>query len=276
MSESGIKRVIIACGADGDIDIAVRSAAALAARWQVPLHGLFFKDENLLRLAMLPFSRQVSLSTPELSGAVEMEELQALLSVLAASMRRAIETAATEEGVDWSFAELHDLSSAASDTLVEGDILVIDAGGRPFSGSWRPRSLWEGIAGDLGTMVLLRRNEGDVRSSIAVVLDSSGVDHEKLLLAVHALTDPKDRLHVLALDGAADAGFREALRRQCALAGLTKVSIEPPSPDLVEACKRIAQLKPRLVAIETGALEQEEMQTFIANTRCDLLLVAQA
>jgi hypothetical protein len=276
MNEPEIKRVVIACNAQGDIDIAVRGAAVLAARWGVPLHGVFLRDENLLRLAMLPFSRQVSLSAPELSGALELDELQNLLSALAASMRRTIEAAARQEGIDWSFAELHDLPSAASGAVAEGDILVIDAGVRPFSGSWRPRSLWEGAAGELGTMVLLRRNERGEHPCIVVVLDGGAADHERILGAVRAFASSQDQVHVLALgDLAADVGFREALLRQFELVGLPKVSLERLPLDLAELPNRIAGLNPRLVAIETSALEQEEVQALVANTWCDLLLVGE-
>lgn len=275
MNEPEIKRVVIACNAQGDIDIAVRGAAALAARWRVPLHGVFLGDENLLRLAELPFSRHVSLSAPELSGAFEVDQLQSLLSALAASMRRAIEAAATQEGVDWSFAELRELPSAASGAVAEGDILVIDAGVRPFSGSWRPRSLWEGAAGDLGALVLLHRNERGGGPCIALVLDASAGDHERILRAVRAFASAQDQVHVLALgDLAADVGLRESLLPQFELAGLPKVSLEHPPLDLAAVRKRIARLKPRLVAIETAALEHEEVKALVADTGCDLLLVA--
>lgn len=277
MNEPEIKRVVIACGAHGDIDIAVRGAAVLAARWGVPLHGVFLMDKNLLRLAMLPFSRHVSLSAPELSGTLEVDELRNLLSALAASMRRAIEAAAKHEGIDWSFAELRDLPSAASGAVAEGDILVIDVGARPFSGSWRPRSLWEGAAGDLGAMVLLRRNEGGERPCIALVLDGSTAAHDRVVGAVRALASPQDQVHVLPLgDLAADAGFREAMLRQFELASVPNVSVEHPLLDLADVRNRIARLNPRLVVIETSALGQEGVQALVANTWCDLLLVAEA
>ncbi|MGO8915499.1 MAG: hypothetical protein ACLQJR_06290 [Stellaceae bacterium] len=277
MNELEIKRVVIACDAQGDIDIAVREAAVLAARWQVPLHGVFLKDENLLRLAELPFSRQVSLSAPELSGAFELDELQSLLSALAAAMRRAIEGAAKREGVDWSFTELRNLPSAASGAVAEGDILVIDAGVRPFSGSWRLRSPWEGAAGDLGAMVLLRRNEGGQRPCIVFVLEGSAVDHDRALGAIRALANAQDQVHVLAPGGfAAEAAFREALVNRGKVVGLPNLSVERVSGDLADVRNRITQLNPRLVVIETSALGQEGVQALVTTTWCDLLLIGKA
>ena len=40
---------------------AIDTAARLAARWRVPLHGVFIEDEELIGLAGLPFARQVTL-----------------------------------------------------------------------------------------------------------------------------------------------------------------------------------------------------------------------
>lgn len=275
MIEPDIRRVVIACDAQGNFDVVAREAAILAARWRVPLHGIFLRDENLLRLAGLPFTREVSLSAPEVSGPLEVDELQQLLSVLAASMRRTIEGAAKREGIDWSFAELRDLPSAASSAAAEGDILVIDAGTRPFSGSWRPRSPWEDTAGDLGAIVLLRRNKGGERPCIAIVLDGSIADHERTLGTARALTTPEDQVHVLTLGGTV-AGFPGAPVDQVELTGLPEVSAERPCRDLTDVLNDINRLNPRLVVIETSTLEQEDVQTFVAATRCDMLLIAKA
>ena len=142
MTEFEIKRVVVACDAQGEIERALHEASALAARLRVPLHGVFLKDENLLRLAGLPFARALSLSSPDCSEAFASGDLEALLSALAARMRRALAMVAEEAGLDWSFAELRDVPSAASGVVEEGDMLVIEAGGPPVSDARRLRSPW--------------------------------------------------------------------------------------------------------------------------------------
>lgn len=274
MSKSEIKRVVIACDAHGNMEIAAREAAVLAARWRLPLHGVFLMDENLLRLAALPLSRHVSLSTPQPPSAFGADELQSLLAALAAGMRRAIEAAAKQEGIDWSFAELRDLPSAASAAVAEGDILMLDAGMRAFSGSWRPRSPWENAASELGGVVLLRRNEGRGRPCIVLILDGSSEDHERTLSATRALAGPRDRLHAVVLGGNG-AASREALVRELERARLANVSVER-CPDPTGLRHSLAQLNPGLVAIETAALERAQLRAFVADTRCDLLLIGKA
>jgi hypothetical protein len=58
-----IKRVVISLDAVSESDPAIDTAARLAARWGVPLHGVFVEDEELIGLAGLPFARQVTLAT---------------------------------------------------------------------------------------------------------------------------------------------------------------------------------------------------------------------
>jgi hypothetical protein len=188
MTKAEIKRIVVACDAQGDIEPALRAAAALAARWRVPLHGVFLKDENLLRLAGLPFARALNLLLPAYS--------EALLSALAARMRRALAVAAAEAGLDWSFAELRDVPSAASGWVEEGDMLVIEAGATP-AGDWRPHSPWEDVAAALGASVLLRRAAPSGGSRRVVLTLRAGADHPRLLAAARSIATAHDDIIIL-------------------------------------------------------------------------------
>jgi hypothetical protein len=246
MTELAIKRVVIAYDGHGNMEIAVREAALLAARWRVPLHGVFLTGENVLRLAELPL----------------------------AAMRRAIEAAARDQGLDWSFAEIRELPGAVSGAAAEGDILMVDAGIGPLSGSWRPRSPWEGTASELGSIVLLRRTEGQRRPAIALVLDGNDDGHERTLAALRSLAGPRDRLHVAVLGGGG-TGSHETLARQFARAGLANVAVER-FPNHVALRRFLVRFQPGLAAIETRALDRAELKALVADTHCDLLLIAKA
>ena len=56
-----IRRVVVALDAVSENRAAIDAAARLAARWKCRLHGVFVEDDELLRLAVLPFARQVTL-----------------------------------------------------------------------------------------------------------------------------------------------------------------------------------------------------------------------
>lgn len=271
MSEFDIRRVVIACDMQDEIETAVREATALAARWGVPVHGIFLQNENLRRLAELPFGRPISLSSPGATPEFGTGELEALFSAFGAGMRSTLAEAAEAAGLDWSFAELRDVPSAASDALGEGDILVVEARGGVHAGVWRPRSPWENIAHNLGGIVLLRRAEHGGRRRVILVLSAASGDHARSFEAARALTQPRDEIafiRVATPEASADALLEPAL----AAADIRPATIEQAN-GIAEITVRIAGLDPRLIIVETAALSGDALQALIAETRCDLLLV---
>jgi hypothetical protein len=62
-----IKRVVVSLDTAAETAPAIDTAARLAARWRVPLHGVFVEDAELIDLAGLPFARQVTLATGRVS-----------------------------------------------------------------------------------------------------------------------------------------------------------------------------------------------------------------
>ena len=271
MSESEVRRIVIACDVQDEIDTAVRKAAELAARWRVPVHGVFLQNENLRRLAELPFGRPVSLTRPGVPQSFDAGDLDRLFSALAAAMRRALAAAAAEAGLDWSFAELRDVPSGAGALLGEGDMLVVEAGVGGLPGAWRPRSFWESVACGFGGMVLLRRGEAAGRRRVVLVIGAASADHDRAFDAARSLALPRDETVMLSVGpagGEGDAALAAALARR----GIRPASTERAG-GAAEIRARIAALDPRLVILETEALDAEALQALIGATRCDLLLI---
>ena len=91
------------------LETAVRLAAVLGAR----LEGVFVEDTNLIRLAGLPFLREVrpgSLAEEEIST----QRMQRELRALARHAERMLEQAARDMGVPWSFQVWRGRAEAAS------------------------------------------------------------------------------------------------------------------------------------------------------------------
>jgi len=77
-------------------------AVAIAASVQTSLHGLFIEDEDLLRAASLPFTREISLTTARVHQ-TDFEKMQQALQTMARQFRDALEQAAQASEVPWSF-----------------------------------------------------------------------------------------------------------------------------------------------------------------------------
>jgi len=125
-----IRRIVVKLDSGGAsglpaLQVAVRLAAALGAE----LEGVFVEDINLLRLASLPFSREVrAFSLAE--QAISAEGMQRDLRVLARQAEQALAQAAAASGVRCSFRVWRGHTGVENfSASFEADILSLGAGG---------------------------------------------------------------------------------------------------------------------------------------------------
>lgn len=97
-----IKRILVSVDSGGFSSSAMQSAVMLASRLQADLCGLFIEDQELLELARLPFTREITLHTTQsrdLSGAA----IERHFIVMANQMRLTLEKLAKTSDVVCSF-----------------------------------------------------------------------------------------------------------------------------------------------------------------------------
>jgi len=270
MNESKVRRIAIACDAACDIRVAVGEAAALAERWKASLHGVFFEDENLYRLAALPFGRQMTLSSA-VSESFSGAELEKLSSALGASMRRELSEAAAQHGLKWSFAVVRDLPSAAALAEIEADVLVVDAAPRPFSGSWRPHSSLGALSEGHGRTTLIRRQK-PTRPGTVLILLGEQADRENALAAGVLMVGSEDEILVLVRGGSPED--IAALKELAAPLGFPgKIRFEVTTRDNPSLVRQIEGLKPVLIVLDGREAADPVRRDLLANTQCDVLFV---
>ena len=97
-----IRRILVALDASPHSMAALEAAAELAAGLQAELLGVFVEDVNLLRLAGLPFAREVH-AFSAIPRALDSQEIERELRAQAERARRALARAAEREQVRWTF-----------------------------------------------------------------------------------------------------------------------------------------------------------------------------
>lgn len=80
------------------IDLAVAIAASMQSR----LHGRFIENDDLLRVASLPFTREISLTTGE-ERPTDFDIMQRSLRSMASAFKKSIKQAALASQIPWSF-----------------------------------------------------------------------------------------------------------------------------------------------------------------------------
>jgi hypothetical protein len=209
VTEFEIKRVVIACDAAADVQLAAAAAAALAARQGAALHGVFFEDDNLHRLAQLEIAAHVGLAADVPLPAAPGDVLNDILRMRGGTMRRALQTAAARHHLSWSFDRVLSTESLPAS---EGDVLMIEAARRPFSGQWRPRSrLLTSMVRNPNTFLLRRGREGRVT---VVMTPCDPATCERLVGAVFAFAEG-DQTVVFMSSSAQNTGPRRSKGRIC-------------------------------------------------------------
>ncbi len=82
--------------------ISIDLAVAMAASVETRLHGLFIENQDLLRAASLPFTREISFTTAE-EKPIDYDQMQLSLRTMAAQFRQSLEKAARASQISCSF-----------------------------------------------------------------------------------------------------------------------------------------------------------------------------
>jgi len=125
-----VGRVLVALDATVGAEAAVRAAAELAAGLRAELEALFVEDTNLLRLAALPFAREVGFQSAK-GRPLDLGEVVRTLKSQASRMERMLTLVARQLQVQCSFRVTRGrvLPEALSQTR-DADLLVLGRAGQ--------------------------------------------------------------------------------------------------------------------------------------------------
>jgi nucleotide-binding universal stress UspA family protein len=189
---SPIRRILVALDASPASRYTIQTAVDLAARFEAELAGLFVEDINLLRVARLPFVREVGAFSVS-SRRLEVNDLQRQLRAQAEQMRRLLATAATLRGIPWAFRVKR--GPVALEVMAAGadaDLMIMGRAGRSLTARGR-------MGSTVRTMILRRSGmtfilaSGRQFTAPAITLyDGSDVGRKALDIA-GSLVEAQDR-----------------------------------------------------------------------------------
>lgn len=267
-----IKRVVVSLDAVSEADPAIDTAARLAARWRVPLHGVFLEDEELIDLASLPFARQVTLATGP--GPLTKDHIEDHFRAFADRLRRELAAAASRHGVEWSFEVARGPLAAALGG--ESDFVVAGAASRPVGDHFRTSSRWWSLTAIIARPFLLAKRQWETGGSIFALLRSRGPQSARMLeIAAQIAGICRATLTVAGppdLAGTDDfaAWVSELLEGHSVSLQTESAAIEPAA-----LRQRIIELDCRLLILEASPDEArpEELREFVEPLACDVLVV---
>ncbi|HYA38004.1 MAG TPA: universal stress protein [Candidatus Methylomirabilis sp.] len=207
--DATIRRILVALDASISGLSALEAAVTLASRLEADLIGLFVEDADLLKLAALPFAREVGFPSASRRrlGSAEMERS---LRAQASRAEAALIAAAERQSVRCSFRVVRgQVTERVLEAATEVDLLAV---GRAQAQAWRAGSTAHVIVGAASRSVLLLSPGAPVRPPVAVVYDGSAESARALLLAQRVVQPESNTLTIMVI--AADANNASRLRKQ--------------------------------------------------------------
>jgi hypothetical protein len=269
-----INRVLVPLDAVSETRIPIDTGAHLAARWRVPLHGIFVEDEELVSFASLPFARQ---AMPGLGfRPLTKDHLDDYFRAFAERARQELKTAAERHGVKWSFEVVR--GPLAGDALCasEHDFVVAGATTRPIGGYFDIPSRWCSISPALARPLLLARREWQTGGSVLALLRRRGPEAAQAIdIAAQIASFCSGVLTVASTAEFAGSDELSAWVSQLLAGHSLTVRTEAATIAAAALRQRITELDCRLlVAIsEPETAGSDELREALKRLQCDVLIV---
>jgi nucleotide-binding universal stress UspA family protein len=268
-----IRRVLLALDAAGLDAEAFEAASALAARLGAELEALFVEDDDLARLAALPFARQLGLSSatrrPLLHGDIERAWRAG-----AVRARTALSQAAARHQVRWSFQVRRGETGAVLVQLAaQSDLITVTLGGPAVTRT----TVVESVLRAAPCPLLVRPAGGALRAPYVVLDEGSEASARALRLTLQLARDGGGDIVVLLAAG--EHARREQLRAQAeaiAVSAGVRIATRALAPsDAIAVAGAIRALRPGtlVLAADSALVDAALLRRLPAAVGCPSLLV---
>jgi len=275
-AEFVVHRILVALDASTHSLAALAAAVELAAAMEAELEGLFVEDVNLVRLAGLPFVREVRhTASLEVLDSAKMERA---LKAQASQAREALETAAGRAQVHWSFRVVRGhVAQEVLQAASQADLVTLGKQGRSKSPGARLGSTALRVALHVPGALLLVERGVPGGQPVLVLYDGSDGAQRALDAAARLAKMSGTHLIVLLLAGAPDAA--KQLEQQAGL----RIELHRVHPSFHTLHEADAQSLLRVFQSEGGGLvvlaarstvlSEETIQKLLDSLRNPVLLI---
>jgi hypothetical protein len=268
-----IERIVVALDATSENRKVIASAARLAARWKTHLHGVFVEDDDLIRLANLPFARQVTLGFGV--ETLNLQQARRQMHAFAERARQELAAAATRHAVEWSFEIAHDAAASRIGTASVTDFLVCGTATRPIGGHFRVECRWWSVV-EPGASSYLMAHRDRQDGGVAVLLHDRDAAVERLVAVAAQLAEANGgQLAVICAPELANTPDFKTWLDNCLAGQAIKSELDLAPAEPAALIRRIAELGCRIVALGSGSPQArpEGLREMVAKLSCDLLVV---
>jgi len=270
------RRVLVALDSSAASDATLEVAAALAAATASELAGLFVEDQDLLRLAGLPFAREIQLAKA-ITRALEPGTLQQDLRAQAAVAREATARLAARHRLSWSFQVAQGRCEEALLLAAgAGDIIAVARGFGPLARFGRVSREVRGIAARApGPLLLAGAALGGRRGTVLLPYDASPAAEHMLSIANDLAEARREPLEIMQLGKTSRSleEFAAQIRTASGQGRIASLQVSTPR-DRTAALHRLCELDRGLLVLPADEpyFENGEVERIIERAKVPIVL----
>jgi nucleotide-binding universal stress UspA family protein len=272
-----IRRILVAVDASPHSLAALETAAELAGKLEAELLGLFVEDINLVRVTGLALTREVasfSATIRKLDGL----QLERQLKAQAASIRHAMELAASRAKVPWSFRAVRGVvASAVVGAASEADLILLGRSGRSSQHWRRVGSTAQAVISQGRSLTLIVEQGRLLQAPVTLIYDGSRLALKAVNLAT-SLAEFKSKMLstlILADDVKSAEEHRAELQNLSELDDLSmsyQVVLRPTLGRLIQTVQ-MASEGPLVVPCVEPLFQGDALHKVVRELRNPILLV---
>ena len=271
-----IRRILLALDTASHSLEAFEAATALAARLDAELRMLFVEDINLLRLAALPFAREMRM-TSATTRRLQNPDMERALRAEATRAQATLETVATRHNVRWSFQVARgQVAAQVSAAAVETDLIALSFSGSAPAGLAPLAATMEAVMRGAACPLLMLPRGAGIRPPFVVVYDGAPASARALRFA--AQLAQAEAAGVTVLLASIDPEVRPRLRAEAdALLAGAALNAEYPALARTDAAAmaravRDASAGTLLMAADSPVFDGDVRRRLLEELACAALL----
>jgi nucleotide-binding universal stress UspA family protein len=212
-----IRRIVVALDASPHSEAALEAALQMAARFEAELLGLYVEDVEALRIARIPFAREVGGYSGR-SRSMSYEEMERKYRARVRQIRRRFQTRSHRAAVQAAFRVVRDrINRAIRSEAQEADMLIVGRSGWSQAGRLHFGSTARFVCcQDVPEMTLILHRGAALREPFLVVFDGS-LRARKALHAASRFTETQTlplEVLLIADDGRGVRTLRDVVREE--------------------------------------------------------------
>jgi len=277
MKKTNINRILVALDPSEVNRSILRAATTLAVNLDAKLNALFVEDINLLRLAELPFAREVVYGSPT-GRQINVADMERSLHSQMIRLRTLVEAISQQSKMNIAFDVLRgDVASVVCSASEQTDLLVIGKNTQQLRHSQKVGSITQTILSSASCNLMVLQHGATIERPVAVLFTGSKASHRALQLAIQLVEQDHENLTVI-YPASSDKEYKHLKQEVNALTrpfGFEARHLQLKDDTTVAMLNTLIDCEARMLLLESrdNVLSKESMQSLIEQTSAPIILI---